>query len=113
MEQVLHIGAIPRMHRNALAASHVADDLFTANRIATSRAIDQQIVLPLYLERIRPVARSRACTASETVGLAVRIPTHRPQAARSLPGDSLFNTCRAEYFPKPIVASRSFGVATP
>ena len=50
VEQVLHVGTTARMDRDALAARHVADDFFAANRIATSRAIDQQIVLAFHLE---------------------------------------------------------------
>src|ERR1700741_899596 len=40
------------MYGNALAACNVADDLFAANRVATSRAVDQQLVLSFYLQRI-------------------------------------------------------------
>jgi hypothetical protein len=38
------------MHRDALAPRDVADDLFAADGVATSRAIDEQIVLALNLE---------------------------------------------------------------
>jgi len=40
------------MDGHALAARDVANDLFAANGVATSRAIDEQIVLALHLERI-------------------------------------------------------------
>ena len=53
VEQVLHVWATARMHSDALAARDVADDLFTANGIATSRAIDEQVVLAFNLERVR------------------------------------------------------------
>src|SRR3954454_8014382 len=52
VEQVLHIRTPPRVDGDAAAASDIADDLFAANGIATSRAIDQQIVLPLHFERL-------------------------------------------------------------
>ena len=41
------------MDSNALAAGDVTDDLFAADGIATSRAIDQQVVLAFDLERVR------------------------------------------------------------
>ena len=41
------------MDGNAFAAGDVAHDLFAANGVATSRAIDQQVVLALNLKRIR------------------------------------------------------------
>ena len=41
------------MNGDAFAAGDVADDLFAADGIATSRAIDEQIVLAFDLERIR------------------------------------------------------------
>ena len=41
------------MDGHALAASDVADDLFAANGVATSGAIDQHVVLALNLKRIR------------------------------------------------------------
>ena len=42
------------MHGHALASCYVANNLFAANRVATSRAIHQQIVLSLHLQRFRP-----------------------------------------------------------
>ena len=59
VQQVLHVGTAARMDSNALAARDVADDFFAANRIATSRAVDQQLVLALDLERVRIAARQR------------------------------------------------------
>ena len=41
------------MHGHALAARHVAHNLLAANGVATSRAVDEQIVLALHLERFR------------------------------------------------------------
>src|ERR1700722_7454700 len=46
------------MHGHAFATRDVADNLLAANRIATSRAVDQQLVLSFYLKRIR-TARHR------------------------------------------------------
>src|ERR1035437_209597 len=53
VEQVLHVGTTARMDGHALAASDVADDLFAANGVATSGAVDQHVVLAFNLERIR------------------------------------------------------------
>ena len=53
VEQVLHIGTAAGMDGHAFAAGDVADDLFAANGVATSRAIDEQVVLALDLERVR------------------------------------------------------------
>ena len=44
------LGQLQRMHRDALAARHVADDGFAANRIAALGAIDQQVVDALDLD---------------------------------------------------------------
>ena len=52
VKQILHIRAAARMHRYAFAAGHVANNLFAANRIATSRAIHKQIVLALHFKRV-------------------------------------------------------------
>ena len=41
------------MNGDAFAASDVAHDLLAANGIATARAIDEQVVLALYLQRVR------------------------------------------------------------
>ena len=40
------------MNCHALAARDVANNLFAADGIATARAIDEQIVLPLDLQRV-------------------------------------------------------------
>ncbi len=66
VHQVLHIGAVDRMHRDALAARHVADDRFAADRIAALGAIHQQIVDALDLDDQvldRPARRLRRADA--------------------------------------------------
>src|SRR5204863_8951380 len=45
VHQVEHVRAIHRMHGDALAASHIANDSFSANGIATARAINQQVAV--------------------------------------------------------------------
>ena len=45
--KIVNVGTIHRMHRHAFAARDVSDDRFAANRIATSRAIDQHVALAL------------------------------------------------------------------
>ncbi len=71
VKQVLHVGTAARMDGYALAARDVADDFLAADGIATSRAIDQQLVLAFDDERIsaaggdcttyRIGARTRRC----------------------------------------------------
>src|SRR5262249_2033099 len=58
VHQVVDIGTAHRVHGHSLAACHVTDDGFTANRIATSRAVDHQVVVALYLDRARVGALS-------------------------------------------------------
>jgi hypothetical protein len=41
------------MDGNALATRDVADDFFAANGIATSRTVNQKVVLSLNLQRVR------------------------------------------------------------
>jgi hypothetical protein len=116
VEQVLHVGTTARVDGDALAAGDVADDLFAANGVATARAIDEQVVLALDLERVR---------AGE-VQLAHRVGHGRFAGCRAWllggglgsawlvePGASLLSTWRAECLPWPRAASRSAAVATP
>ena len=44
IHQVLHVGAVGRMHGDAFAARDISDDRFAANRIAALGAVDHQIV---------------------------------------------------------------------
>ena len=48
------------MHRDSLAAGDVADDLFAADGVATSRAVDQQIILAFDLEGLGALAEEDA-----------------------------------------------------
>ena len=50
VKQVLHIGAAAGVNGDAFAAGDVADDFFAADRVATARAVDEEIVLALDLE---------------------------------------------------------------
>src|ERR1035437_7932412 len=50
IQQVLHVGTTARMNRNALASRDVPDDFFAANGVATSGAINQEVVLAFHLE---------------------------------------------------------------
>ena len=72
IHQVVDVGAAYRVHGHAFAARHVAHNRFTANRIATSRAIHQQIVIAFYLDR--------ACVRA----LAKHATDHRAQRAAGL-----------------------------
>ena len=49
IEQILNIGTIAGVHRDAFATRNVAHDLFATDGIATSCAVDQQFVLALHL----------------------------------------------------------------
>ena len=60
IEQVLHVGTTAGVDRDALAAGDVADDLLAADGVATSRAVDQQIVLAFNLQRLRALAEEDA-----------------------------------------------------
>ena len=60
VEKILYIGTATRVHRDTLAARHVANDLFAANWITTTRAVHKQIVLSFDLERIRALPKKRA-----------------------------------------------------
>ena len=59
------------MYRHALAASHVANDLFAANRIATSRAIDQQVVVAAHLDGRGLAAKDATHDAGQTAWFVV------------------------------------------
>jgi len=49
IEEILHVGTTARMNRDPLAPRNVADNLLSANGVATSCAIHKQIVLTLDL----------------------------------------------------------------
>src|SRR5262249_23731139 len=52
IHQVHDIGTVDRMHRYTFAASDVAYDGFTTDRIAALGAIDQQVALSNYADRV-------------------------------------------------------------
>src|ERR1039458_1088542 len=53
VEQVLHVGTTAGVHGHALAAGDVTDDIFATDGVATTRPIDEQVVLTLHLQRVR------------------------------------------------------------
>src|SRR4051812_46894799 len=55
---IVHVRTIPGVHRDTLAARHVPNNFFPADRVTTLRAIDQRIVMSGDLER-------RAITATK------------------------------------------------
>src|SRR5882724_11778322 len=48
IHQVYYVGTTEPMNRDTLAASDVADDRFTANRVTTAGAVDQEVTLSGY-----------------------------------------------------------------
>ena len=52
VEQVDDVGARRRVHRHALAAGDVADDLLAVQRVATARTINHQILYAAHDDRI-------------------------------------------------------------
>jgi len=60
VEKILDVGTTARMHRDAFAAGDVPDDVFAADGVATARAVDQQVVLALDLERVGAFAEEDA-----------------------------------------------------
>src|SRR5208337_2938803 len=72
IEQVDDVGAVPGVHRHALATGDVSHDLFPADGIATSRAVDEQIILAFDLERAAIAAEHPAHHAAETRLLVLR-----------------------------------------
>src|SRR5215469_18338414 len=71
VHQVLDVCARLGVHSHALATRHVADDLFAANRITTSRAIDQQIVVTFNLDGRGVAAEDPSHYAGEAAGRLV------------------------------------------
>src|SRR6185312_13582754 len=69
VHQIDHVRATHGMNGHAFAARDIPDDGFAANRIATSGAIDEQIVVALYFDRAIVSA------------LAEDAPHHRPERA--------------------------------
>ena len=59
------------MYGHALAAGDVAYDLFAANRVTTSRAIDQQIVVALHLDGRAVAAEDAPHHAGEATRAAI------------------------------------------
>jgi len=94
VEQVLHVGTTAGMHRDALAAGDIADDLFAADGVATARAVDQEIVLAFHLERLRALPKKTRLTASD-IWPSVLLTTPSGAAgsiAMVEPGSSLLST---------------------
>src|SRR6476619_8172712 len=69
VHQVAHIGALHRVHGHALAARYVTDSRLAANRIATARAIDQQIAVALYAYGVAMVSAKDASNHAADRGL--------------------------------------------
>ena len=105
------------MHRDSLAAGDIADDLFAADGVATARAVDQQVILALDLERLRAPAEEDALDRVGHLAERVADDAGVGSAAGSIamvePGSSLLSTWRAEYLPKPTPASSSACVPRP
>ena len=82
------------MHRHALATGDISDHGLSADGIATSRAVDQQIILALDADALplvaaeHPAHRAADATASLSLGRGC-VPA----------GASRPSTCRAEYLP--------------
>jgi hypothetical protein len=50
VKQVLDVGTASRVHGDTFATRDVTNNLFAANGIATSRSIDEEVILPFDLE---------------------------------------------------------------
>src|SRR5579884_207586 len=89
IHQVGDVGAVARVHSYTLAAGHVADDVFAANGIATSRAIDEQVIVAAHTNRGLIAAEDAAHDAGESaaaffVGLAGLVGAGGNQASQDL-----------------------------
>ena len=71
VEEVLDVGTTAGVDGDAFAAGDVADDFFTADGITTAGAIDEEVVLALDLERVRPFAEEDAFDGVGHVGEGV------------------------------------------
>src|ERR1700761_1967056 len=59
------------MHRHALATRDIADDLLSANGVATSGAVDQQIVMAFDLDSRAVAAEDAPSHAGEAAAIAL------------------------------------------
>src|ERR1700761_2494016 len=60
VKKILDVGTASRVYGDALASRDVTNDLFAANGVATSRTVDEEIVLSFHLKRLRAFAEEDA-----------------------------------------------------